>query len=79
MYCLIGSGLNFLLEDELAELSQMQKNAICGMVTGGLYKSTLGIRPFVVGAALGGGFSFLLHNTILFLNKNKIISFEMKF
>mmetsp|Transcript_15530 Transcript_15530/g.17900 ORF Transcript_15530/g.17900 Transcript_15530/m.17900 type:complete len:190 (-) Transcript_15530:178-747(-) len=79
MYCLIGGGLNFLLEDELADLTQMQKNIVCGMVTGGLYKSTLGIRPFVVGTALGGGASFLLHNTIHYLNKNNYISFEMKF
>ncbi len=79
MYCLVGSGLNFLLEDELAELNQMQKNIICGMVTGGLYKSTLGVRPLVVGTILGGGISLALHHTILLLNKKRYISFEMKF
>jgi len=79
MYCLIGSGLNFLLEDELAELNQMQKNIICGMITGGLYKSTLGVRPLIAGTILGGGMSLALHHTILYLNKKHFISFEMKF
>ena len=54
MYYLVGSTLNFLFEDELLGYSHMQKNILCGCITGGLYKSTLGITPFFAGSLLGG-------------------------
>ena len=79
MYYLIGGSLNFLFEDELADLTQLQKNIVCGVVTGGLYKSTLGIRPFAMGMILGGGITFGIHNAIHYLNQQRLISFEMKF
>jgi hypothetical protein len=75
----MGSTLNFLFEDELAELSQLQKNVLCGVLTGGLYKSTLGIRPFVVGSVLGGGIALGLHMVISNLHDRGIIAFEMKY
>ena len=79
MYCFIGSSLNFLFEDELAEFNQLQRNVICGAITGGLYKSTLGLRPIVVGSLLGAGITFTLHNTFTYLNEKDYISFEMKY
>jgi len=79
MYCVMGSTLNFLFEDELAELNQLQKNMLCGALTGGLYKSTLGMRPFVVGSVLGGGISMGLHYLFEALNQRGIIAFEMKY
>ncbi len=79
MYCVMGSTLNFFFEDELAELNQLQKNVLCGVLTGGLYKSTLGIRPFVVGSVLGGGISFALHTAISHFHDKGVIAFEMKY
>jgi import inner membrane translocase subunit TIM23 len=75
----MGTTLNFFFEDELAELNQMHKNILCGMLTGGLYKSTLGIRPFVVGSVLGGGLSALMHMGIHQLHEKGYIAFEMKY
>ncbi len=54
MYCLVGSTLNLLFEDELMSFNQIQKNMLCGALTGGLYKSTLGVVPACVGALVGG-------------------------
>lgn len=79
MYCLLGSSLNFLFEDELAEMAQMEKNILCGFLTGALYKSTLGFRPMVVGSLLGSGISLGLHQGIGFLNERGIVAFEMKY
>ena len=79
MYCLTGSALNFLFEVELAEMSQFQKNVLCGVLTGGLYKSTLGIRPFVVGSILGGTLAASLHGAITYFNEKGYIAFEMKY
>lgn len=42
MYYLVGSTLNLFFEDELADFTSMNKNILCGAVTGGIYKSTLG-------------------------------------
>jgi import inner membrane translocase subunit TIM23 len=79
MYCFMGSSLNFFFEDEIAELSQFQKNSLCGVLTGALYKSTLGIRPMVVGGILGGALSSGLHQGIGYLNEKGYIAFEMKY
>ena len=76
---MVGSTMNFLFEDEVAQLTPLQKNVVCGFVTGGLYKSTLGIRPFVVGSILGGSLIYGLHNLTAYLNEKGLIHFEMKF
>lgn len=44
MYYIVGSTLNLFFEDELANVNQLSKNMICGAITGGIYKSTLGKR-----------------------------------
>ena len=54
MYYFMASGLNLLFEDELANFNQTTKNIICGALTGGLYKSTLGVVPMFVGSVVGG-------------------------
>ena len=45
LYYLVGSSLNLFFEDELAEISNLNKNMICGAITGAIYKSTLGVIP----------------------------------
>lgn len=48
MYHLVGSSLNLFFEDELANLNNLNKNMMCGAITGGIWKSTLGkILKFV--------------------------------
>lgn len=42
MYYLVGSTLNLFFEDELADTPSIYKNILCGSITGGIYKSTLG-------------------------------------
>ena len=42
MYYVVGSTMNLFFEDELANLSTIQKNIVCGSITGGIFKSTLG-------------------------------------
>ena len=76
---MVGSTMNFLFEDEVAQFTPLQKNVVCGFVTGGLYKSTLGLRPFVVGTLLGGLLIHGLHNLTSYLNERGLIHFEMKF
>jgi import inner membrane translocase subunit TIM23 len=79
MYYLVGSTMNTFFEDELLGISNLYKNILCGTITGGLYKSTLGIVPCCVGAILGGsliGTMTLLSN---YLYKENYIAFEMKF
>lgn len=42
LYYFVGTGMNLLFEDELAEFDHLSKNIICGAITGAIYKSTLG-------------------------------------
>ena len=74
MYYLVASSLNLFFEDELAGFNQLSKNALCGAITGGLYKSTLGtpikstilgVVPFFVGSMVGGS---LIGGMTLFVN-----------
>lgn len=59
-------------------MTQLQKNMICGGVSGVLFKSTLGIVPACVGGILGtsliGGLTLMVEEG----NRRGIISFEMK-
>jgi import inner membrane translocase subunit TIM23 len=62
MYLVIGKGLNFIFREELESVSDMQKNALFGAVTGSLYKCTRGLRPVIfasfLGAACGSLYSY---------------------
>ena len=71
--------MNLLFEDELQELSNVQKNVMCGAITGGIFKSTLGIIPFGVGSVLGGTAIGSLTYFVQYLNRKNIVAFEMKF
>ena len=79
LYYMSGSTLNFLFEDELAFLSNNNKNVLCGALTGFLYKSTLGIIPACVGSILGGAMMGSLTQIIQYLNQKEYIAFEMRF
>jgi len=47
MYYLVGSTINLLFEDEVANFSPLSKNILCGAITGGIYKSTLGMDSYL--------------------------------
>lgn len=79
MYYLIGGVLNLVFEDELEGLSALQKNTICGALTGSLYKSTLGVVPAVVGGVLGASLIAGLTLLVEEGNRRGTIAFEMKF
>jgi import inner membrane translocase subunit TIM23 len=58
--------MNLFFEDELLGVSVLNKNMLCGAITGSIYKSTLGIVPagvgFVLGGSLIGGMTKLVDN-----------------
>lgn len=60
MYYMVGGALNLFLEDEMMEMSNLQKNVICGALTGGIFKSLKGPVGFGVGSALGATLMFAL-------------------
>lgn len=61
LYFLIGKTLNIFFEDQLDYLSSIQKNMICGAVTGAVFKSTLGLVPTAFGAVIGAGIAASMH------------------
>lgn len=61
LYFLTGKGLNLFLEDYLDHLSDIQKNMICGGVTGAIFKSTLGYTPALFGSVIGIGLAGGVH------------------
>ena len=79
MYYLTGSTLNMFFEDQLDSLTPLQKNMVCGSVTGAIFKSTLGVVPSVVGGMVGaaiiGGLTLVVEEG----NRRGLIGFEMKF
>jgi len=75
LYFLVGKTLNIFFEDQLDYLSPIQKNLLCGAVTGGLFKSTLGLVPTAFGAAIGAGMAGGIHLLTDYGNKNGYIGF----
>jgi mitochondrial import inner membrane translocase subunit TIM23 len=55
LYCFVGKMIDLLLEEEIKDYGYWARNVLAGAVTGGLYKSTLGIRPMIFGSMLGVG------------------------
>jgi import inner membrane translocase subunit TIM23 len=55
MYMMVGKSMNFVFQEELESLSEQTKSAIFGAFTGGIYKSTRGLRPMVFASILGAG------------------------
>lgn len=79
IYFVMGKTLNLFFEDQLDYLTSIQKNMVCGMATGALFKSTLGLVPTAFGAVLGGAIAGGIHLATELANERGIISFEMKF
>ena len=67
------------LEDELAELTNYQKNVLCGFMTGALYKSTR--KPIAMGVSsiCGVGIITFMDYAIEYLREKEMINFELKF
>ena len=59
-------------------MSPIQKNMICGGVTGVIFKSTLGVVPACVGGLLGVGLIGGLTLAVEEGNRRGFLSFEMK-
>ena len=79
MYYMVGSAVNFVFEDELQDFSNLEKNALCGLITGALYKSQRGIRGTVMGGLVGvaimGGLTLATQKA----NEKGLASFEIRF
>lgn len=74
-----GSILNFAFEDELQTVSYFNKNLICGAITGGIFKSTLGFKPFIVGSVFGAGIISVLTVLCDKLKEKNIIGFDIRY
>lgn len=59
MYLLIGKSINFVFQEELESLTESQKSALYGAVTGMVYKSTRGFRPIIFASILGAGVGYM--------------------
>jgi import inner membrane translocase subunit TIM23 len=72
------AALNLTYEEEFEDMSDISKNIICGVVTGAIYKSSLGMIPMGVGAILGG--SMIGGMTLLnqYAYERGYVNFEMK-
>ncbi len=60
-------------------VSRINKNMLCGAITGAVYKSTLGVVPAGVGFFLGGTLIGTMTKVVDNLNQRGIVAFEMKF
>ena len=78
LYCMIGKLIDLLFEEEIKDYGFMGRNAITGAVTGGLYKSTLGFRPFIFGSLLGAGIITGLTFVMNGLYDRGLISFRIE-
>lgn len=78
MYCLVSKTMDLLFEEEINEFGPWARNTISAALTGGLYKSTLGLRPMLFGSLLGVG----LINGLMFgtrwLNDMGLIRFSIE-
>lgn len=64
LYFLMGKTLNIFFEDQLDYLSSIQKNMLCGAVSGAVFKSTLGLVPTAFGSLIGAGLAGGMHLVI---------------
>lgn len=78
IFYLLGYSLNFLLEDELEDIDQRLKNVMVGVLAGGIFKSTKGLKSVAVGAAVGGTLIGLMDIIMEELNERDIIGFNLK-
>lgn len=63
LYCLTKKTVNFIFEEDLQDLSDVNKQLVYGFVTGALFKSTRGLMPALLSgtllSAFCGGASYL--------------------
>lgn len=52
LYCLIKKITNFIFEEELQNLTPLQKQLLYGFMTGAIYKSTRGLKPMLLCGSL---------------------------
>lgn len=79
IYCLTGWTIQKLFEDELSGFNGLSRNMLAGAISGALYKSTLGIRPAMLGSVVGVGIIGTLGLVTSKLRQNNIIDIEMSF
>ena len=62
LYLLVGKSMNFVMQEELENISEEGRSAIFGAMTGAIYKSTRGFRPIIfasfLGAACGSAYTY---------------------
>ena len=79
IYCLLGFCITKLLEEELADVTNLQTNLGTGLLAGAIYKSTRGISPMIIGAASGMCMAGAANIVIDELRERDYITFEMRF
>ena len=75
LYHLIAGGLNLFFEDEMSNMSSLQKNVVCGALTGGIFKSLRGPVGLGVGTALGATLMYSLTKLTEYGNQHGYVSF----
>jgi len=77
MFCMAGKMVDLVFEEEIQEFGTTSRNVFVGALTGALYKSTLGLRPMVVGSIVGALAITSVSYTMNVLNERGIIKFRM--
>jgi import inner membrane translocase subunit TIM23 len=79
MFCLTGKFLDLVFEEELHDLTLHQKFMVTGALTGAMYKSTLGVRPMVVGSIFGAGLIYAISQGLGYLNHHGLVNYRFDF
>ena len=79
IYCLTGMLLNTLFDEELEDFNNLGKNALCGGISGMIYKFTRGYKASLVGGLVGASLIASLNFVTDELRERDIIEFEMRF
>ena len=77
LFCVTGKVIDLLFEEEIQEYGGLSRNMATAFITGAIYKSTLGLRPMVLGSVLGVGTVYGLTKGFNFLNDHGIIGFRV--
>ena len=76
LYVLTGKMIELVFEEEVEDFGDNFRCGLAGGVAGGLFKSTLGRRPMVVGSLLGALLAVGINNGINYLNSAGLIGFK---
>jgi import inner membrane translocase subunit TIM23 len=79
MFCMTGKFLDLVFEEELNDLNLHQKFMVTGALTGAVYKSTLGMRPMVVGSIFGAGLIYAFSQGLGYLNHHGMVNYRFDF